>query len=195
MAMIAYKEVLKATDYIIARRVYVFPEFLLSTFYTWTVKQRFRSFAADRWHLDTFPPSGAGVVNRPNGTARRVDDLRDLADGWRLQWPSWGWNYTESFLSLRDAAHWVNTKKVVVAASGAACLNAVFMQKGGCLVELQPESCYEFFQHLAAAIGLDYVSMRVPGLIHWSPPGASLGRERAAALARFIVQRYPLQAQ
>jgi hypothetical protein len=76
------------TDYIIARRVYVFPEFLVSTSYTWTIMQQFQLFGADRWHLDIYPLS-VSVVNRPNGTVRRVNDLHDLADEWGLQWPSW----------------------------------------------------------------------------------------------------------
>jgi hypothetical protein len=177
-------------EYIMARRVYVFPEFISSTYYTWTIKQRFRAIAVERWGLDGVMPKEVGVVNRPMKSRRRVDDLAELADDWRRQWPAWKWEYKEIFLSLREAAGWFNDKKCVVAVTGAGCLNAIFMQKGACLVELQSDTCFEFFVHLEAAIGLEYISMQVPGMNHWHLSRALLGRARGLELTRFIVSRY-----
>jgi hypothetical protein len=182
--------VLQIDEYVIARRIYVFPALANSVFYTWTIRQRFRAIAAQKWRLDLQIPRGIGVLNRPIGGSRRLFDLENITAVCRTKWPKRGWKYSDALGSLKMAAHWFNPLNVAVCATGANCLNAIFMQPGTCLVELQSTVCWGFFVRLAASIHLNYVSMLVPRHDHYES-GSRLGKKRGIRLAKFIMERFP----
>jgi hypothetical protein len=181
--------VLNRTECVLAYKVYVMKG-MPSPFYTWTVRQCFRALAVQKWGLDTAAPTGAGVVNRPKRTSRHVADLENLTAEWRQRWPKHRWEYHLLFPSFRAAAQWFNVQRVTVCTTGAGCLNALFMQNGSCFAELQSNMCFDFFLHLAASVGLDYIVMKVPQMQHWVPSAAALGKEMAEQLVTFIVNKY-----
>jgi capsular polysaccharide biosynthesis protein len=182
--------VLRANEYIMADFVYVFPELKSRTFMVWLVRQRFREFAVRKWNLDRIVPTGIGVLNREKGRCRHIADLKEITHSWQREWSSYQWIYLDGFGSFRDAAEWFNQRKVVVAATGAGCLGAVFMKAKCWFVELQSVTCFGFFVDLAASVGLKYVVMSVPGMRHWIENHVVLGEERAMQLKRFIVEHY-----
>jgi hypothetical protein len=181
--------VLSSGEYVIARNLYVMED-MPDPFYVWSMRRAFRALAVRRWGLDAVAPSGVGVLNRPAGTKRHILDLANRTDAWRRHWPDLVWEYRILFPNLRTGAYWFNVRRAVIAATGAGCVHAVFMQKGSCFAELQSVVCFGFFVRLAASVGLDYVVMKIKGMDHWVPSNAVMGEKRARELAEFIVQRY-----
>jgi hypothetical protein len=182
--------IMNVNESVFAEKAYFFTFEPNTAYLAWIVKQRFRELVVRKWELDENPPNYVGILNRPEGRVRFVNDLENLTKLWKEKWPDYRWEYKVSFQSLRDAAIWFNSRKVVIATTGAGCLNGIFMQKGSCLVELQDKECWSFFIELAASIGLDYITMNVPKMTHWHPRNSSLGTERGIELAKFITRKY-----